>query len=162
MENKNLQKEYIEHLNELLVAVDYKKLDISCNSTDDCYAKDILKKMHDIFVDVYQTDYLDSYTYEFVEVPAIIRGRNTGHIGFGILSLDLESSGEHLGTYFLTPRGVIEQGDENLSATDKKYLDQIYIPYDYWYTVVLERDYHVDFDDVPDKIEDMLNVCYSN
>ncbi len=93
MENKDLQKEYIEHLNELLITVDFKKLDMSCNSTDDTYAKDILKKMHDIFVDVYQSDYLDSYTYDFVEVPAIIRGRDTGHIGLGILSLDLESSG---------------------------------------------------------------------
>ncbi|MBU5314523.1 hypothetical protein KQI38_21095 [Tissierella carlieri] len=54
------------------------------------------------------------------------------------------------------------QGDENLSASNKKYLDQTYIPYDYWYTVVLERDYHVDFDNVPDKVEDMLNVCRSN
>jgi hypothetical protein len=162
MGNKDLRKEYVEHLNALLITVDFKELDVSCNSTDHSYAKNILKKMHDIFIEVYKTDYLDSYTYEFVEVPAIIRGRNTGHIGLGILSLDLESSGEHWGTYFLTPRGVIEQGDEKLSATDKKYLNQTYIPYDYWYTVVLERDYHVDFDNVPEKIGDMLNVCHSN
>ena len=28
-------------------------------------------------------------TYEFVEVPAIIKGKNTGHIGLGIVSLDI-------------------------------------------------------------------------
>ncbi len=67
----------MEHLNALLIIVDFKKLNVSCNSTDDSYAKDILKKMHDIFTEVYKTDYLDSYTYEFVKVPAIIRGRNT-------------------------------------------------------------------------------------
>ena len=49
MENKDFQKEYIEQLNELLIAVDFKELDKSCNSEDDSYAKDTLKKMHDIF-----------------------------------------------------------------------------------------------------------------
>ncbi|WP_199242565.1 hypothetical protein [Desulfosporosinus fructosivorans] len=75
-------------------------------------------------------------------------------------TLDLESSGEHWGTFFLTPRGVIDQGKEKMSATDFKYLNQTYIPYDYWYTVSVERDHLVDFDNVPEKIADMLNVCY--
>jgi len=162
MEDRDLQKEYIEHLNTLLLTVDFKELDVSCNSTDHSYAKDILKKMHDIFIEVYKTDYLDSYTYEFVEVPAVIKGRNTGHIGLGIVSLDLESSGEHWGTFFLTPKGIIEQGSEVQSVSDTRYLNQTYIPYDYWYTISLERDYHVDFDNVPEKIEDILNVCHPN
>lgn len=162
MKSKDLQKEYIERLNDLLQTIDFKKLDVSCNSADDSYAKDILKRMHDNFIEVYKTDCLDSHTYEFVEVPAIIRGRNTGHIGLGIVSLDLESSGEHWGTFFLTPKGVIEQGGEKLSVSDTKYLNQTYIPYDYWYTVSLERDHHVDFDNIPEKIADILNVCHSN
>lgn len=33
------------------------------------------------------------------------RGRNTGHMGLGIVTLDLESFGEHWGTFFLTPKG---------------------------------------------------------
>lgn len=127
--------------------IDFKKLDVSCNSADDSYAKDILKKMHDSFVEVYKIDYLDGYAYEFVEVPAVIRGRNTGHIGLGIVSLDLQSSGEHWGTFFLTPKGVIDQGVEKLSPSDTRYL---------------ERDHHVDFDNTPEKIADMLNVCQLN
>jgi hypothetical protein len=39
--------------------------------------------MHDLFVEVYGTDYLDS-NFEFVGLPAVIQGRNTGHIGLGI------------------------------------------------------------------------------
>lgn len=37
---------------------------------------------------------LDSY-YKFVELPAVIQGRNTSHIEIDIVALDLESSGEH-------------------------------------------------------------------
>ncbi|MHB8061623.1 MAG: hypothetical protein ACYDG2_03140 [Ruminiclostridium sp.] len=107
------------------------------------------------------TDYLDS-GYEFVDIPAVIQGRNTGHIGLGIVTLDLESSGEHWGTFFLTPMGVIDQGGEKMKPAESKYLSTVYIPYDYWYTVYIERDHHVDFDNVPEKIADMLNVCYSD
>lgn len=149
-------------LNGLLLTLDLKKLDISCNSEDDSYAKDILKNMHGIFVEVYKTEHLDSYTHEFIEVPAIVKGKNTGHIGLAILSIDIESSGEHCGTFFLTPRGVIEQGSKKLLDYEKEYISQTYIPYEYWYTVSLERDFHVDFDNVPEKIVDMLSVCSSD
>ncbi|MBU5426888.1 hypothetical protein KQI41_10745 [Tissierella pigra] len=162
MEDRDLQRDFIMRLNGLLFTLDLKKLDISCNSEDDSYAKDTLKKMHDIFIEVYKTDYLDSCTYEFVEVPAIIKGKNTGHIGLGIVSLDIQSFGEHWGTFFLTPKGVIEQGSEKLFAYEREYVNQTYIPYDYWYTVSLERDYHVDFDNVPEKIGDMLNACHTD
>lgn len=161
MENKNLQEVYIERLNAFLPTLDFTKLDQSCNSAEDEYAKEILKQMHDIFIEVYDTDYLDS-EYEFVELPAVIQGRNTGHIGLGIVTLDLQSSGEHWGTFFFTPRGVIDQGMEKLSASDSKYLKRNYVPYDYWYTISVERDHHMDFDNVPEKIMEMLNGCYPN
>jgi hypothetical protein len=159
MNNRNLQEAYIERLNKLLPTVDFAKLEMSCNSTDNSYAKGILKQMHDAFVEVYGTDYLDS-GYEFVELPAVIQGRNTGHIGLGIVTLDLESSGEHWGTFFLTPRGVINQGTEKMSKADSQYINKTYIPYDYWYTISVERDHHVDIDNIPEKVADMLNVCY--
>lgn len=162
MESKDLQREFIMRLNGLLFTLDLKKLDISCNSEDYSYAKDTLKKMHDIFIDVYKTDHLDSHTHEFIKVPAIVRGKNTGHIGLAILSIDVESSGEHCGTFFLTPRGVIEQGSKKLLEYEKEYVSQTYIPYEYWYTIFLERDFHVDFDNVPEKILDMLRVCRWN
>ena len=160
MGNKDLRTVYIEQLNYLLPTVDFPKLDKSCNSEDDSYAKEILKRMHDIFTDVYGTDCLDS-GYEFVDLPAVIQGRNTGHIGLGIVTLDLESSGEHWGTLFLTPKGVIEQGGENIKPDQSKYLSTVYIPYEYWYTASVERDHHVDFDNAPEKVAALLNHCYS-
>ncbi len=48
MENKNLQDTYIDCLNEMLPSVDFLKLEQSCNSADDEYAKIILKQIHDI------------------------------------------------------------------------------------------------------------------
>lgn len=161
MEEKNLQAVYIERLNAMLPTVDFAKLDQSCNSENDSYAKEILKRMHDICVDVYGTDHFDNYTYEIVEFPAVIRGRNTGHIGLGIVTLDLESSGEHWGTFFLTPKGVIEQGGENIKPDQSKYLSTVYIPYEYWYTVSVERDFHVNFDNAPEKVAALLEHCYS-
>jgi hypothetical protein len=159
MDNENLQSVYIERLNDLLPTVDYERLDRSCNANDNQYAKEILKQMHDLFVEIYHTDNLDS-GYEFVELPAVIQGRNTGHIGLGLISLDLRSSGEHWGTFFLTPRGVIDQGLEKMKPADSKYLSSVYIPYNYWYTVSIERDHHVDFDHVPEKVAGLLNSCY--
>ena len=54
--------------------------------------------------------------------------------GFGIVFLDLQSSDEHWGTFFLTPQGVINQGAEKISKEHASYLKEVYIPYDYWYT----------------------------
>lgn len=153
MNNKDLQAAYIERLNCILPTVEFAKLDHSCNSAEDDYAKEVLKQMHDAFVEVYGTDYLDNSDYEFVELPVV-------NIGLGIVSLDLDSSGEHWGTFFLTPMGVIDQGNEKLQPTQSNYLSTIYIPYDYWYTVSVERDHHVDFENLPEKIADMLNACY--
>lgn len=160
MKEKDLQAAYIERLNALLKTVDCVKLDRSCNAGDGEYAKDILKQMHDLFVEVYHTDNLDNNSYEFVDLPAVVRGQKTGHIGLGLVTLDLQSSGEHWGTYFLTPRGVIDHGFDKLKPADSKYLSSTYIPYDYWYTVNVERDHHVDFEHVPEKVTDMLNTCY--
>lgn len=158
MDNKNLQEAFIKNLNEILTDIDFAKLDASCNSDEDGYAKETLKKMHDAFVEVYGTDYLDS-GYEFVELPAVIQGRGTGHIGLGIVTLDIQSSGEHQGTFFLTPRGVIDQGGGDMPKPHSQYLKDNYAPYDYWYTIMLERDHHVDFDNVPEKVTDLLNGC---
>ena len=44
--------------------------------------------------------------------------------------------------------------------TQSKYLSTVYIPYEYWYTVSVERDHHVDFYNVPWKVAELLNHCY--
>lgn len=159
MNSEDMQAVYIERMNTLLKTVDFTRLDRSCNSKNNAYACGILKQMHDLFKEVYQTDSLD-YEYEFVDVPAVIRGRNTGHLCLGLVTLDLQSSGEHYGSWFFTPRGVLDDGSEEMCPENALYLRAVYTPYDYWYSVYIQRDHHVDFDNVPAKVAQMLDACY--
>jgi len=159
MYNREAPAVFFEKLEAMFQSVDFGRLDRSCNTARDGYAKEILKRMHGIFVEVYGTDYLDNDEYEFVDVPAIIRGRNTGHIWLGIVTLDLESSAEHCGTYFLTSMGVIDHGSDELSPAESKYLSDICIPYDFWYTVYIEQDHYADFTRLPRKVAMLMSGC---
>lgn len=159
MDKQNKQQGFVDKVNRILSSVDFNQLDCSCNSSNNGYARSILQALHKAFVSVYQTDYLDRGEYGFVELPAVIRGRNTGHIALGIVTLDLESSGEHFGTFFLTPHGVIEQGGEDTAEWKQEYIRKTFIPYDYWYTPEVEHDIHVDFESVPPEVAELLEAC---
>lgn len=150
------QEKFIENVNRVLQKVDYKKLDQSCNGENPEYAKEVLRQMHEAFLSAYGSHYLESDEYEFVELPAVIRGRNEGHVTLGIVTVDLHSSGEHWGTFFLTPRGVLDQGEKSLPESDRNYLRENFAPYDYWYTPTVEGDIHVDFEDVPESVQSLL------
>lgn len=163
MENNELQTVYIDKLNkDILPDIDYKKLHESCKSHDKQYAKEILKSLHDAFLEVYKTDYLTASEYEFVLVPAVIQAGKTGDISLGIVTLDIDSSGEHWGTIFFTDKGLIDDHAQNLSNVQKDYIRTNYIPYKYWYTVEVERDHHVDFENAPEEIRAMLDYCHPN
>lgn len=160
MDNNELQTIYIEKLNkDILPKLDFKKLHESCNSSDKQYAKEVLKSVHDAFIQVYQTDYLTDKEFEFVLVPAVIKARKTGNVSIGIVTLDIGSSGEHWSTIFFTDKGLIDDQDESFSKAEREYIDANFIPYDYWYTVDVERDHHMDFENVPEEICEMLNYC---
>ncbi len=160
MDNNELQTVYIEKLNkDILPKLDFEKLHESCNSLDKQYAKEVLKSLHDAFIQIYQTDYLTDREFEFVLVPAVIKAQKTGDVSIGIVTLDIESSGEHWGTIFFTDKGLIDDHDESFSKTEREYIDTNFIPYDYWYTVDVKRDHHVDFENVPEEISEMLNYC---
>jgi len=159
MTGNDLISTYLKRVSQLFDVVDLERLDKSCNSKDNKYAKGVLKDMNEIFVDVYRTNSLVQDRYWFVYVPAVIRGIKTGHIGIGLVLLDLRSSGEHWNTYFLTPMGLIDQNEETITPEEAKYLTETYIPYQYWYTVGIGSDSHVDFDNIPDDAADILRAC---
>ncbi len=151
-----LEKRYLEKLNtEILSRVDFDKLDSSCNSENVAYAAGILKELHEAFVSVYGTDTPET-TLGFVSAPAVLRGKS-GRMAVGLVSLDLESAGEHYGSYFFTRFGVIDDGARDNGPQAAAYLKFLFQPYDYWYTVTIERDHHVDFDNVPEAVADILN-----
>lgn len=145
------QRYFFKRIDALLPAVDLYKLDESFNSFDDSYAKEVLKKINDIFIDVYDADYLERCN-EFAEMPAVIRGQESGHVGLAIINIDIKT-GEQWRTHFLTPRGIIERDKYEIYSDDYNYVMETYPTYDYWYT----GDKNIDFENEPDDIINILN-----
>ena len=127
---EKLEETFANNINAVLRKVSFEHLESSLQSPDKSYAGDVLKKMHNAFVKTYGTDYLED-EYEFVNIPAAIRSCNTGKLCLGIVMLDLQSSGEHWGTDFLTPYGVVLLGDSDTGADLQKYIRDNFMPYDY-------------------------------
>lgn len=145
------QRYFFKQIDALLPTADLYKLDESFNSSDDSYAKEVLKKINDIFFDVYGADYLES-SNEFAEMPAVIRGQKSGHVGLAIINIDIKT-GEQWRTHFLTPRGIIERDKHEIFSDDYNYVMETYPTYDYWYT----GDKNIDFENEPDDIINILN-----
>lgn len=155
----DLQKNYTDAVNGILSNVKFPLLSRSCNGHDIGYAKEVLQKLHQAFVDTYGSDCIKSVYGDFLDVPAVIQGIKTGNIALGLVTLDLSSSGEHWGTAFFTEHGVIDQCDENLSAASRKYLQEYFGSYNYWYTPEIPGDIHVDFENLPGKVQTLLSAC---
>ena len=151
------QQEFINKINEILEKTDFKLLNMSCNSENTSYAAEKLFAMHQAFETVYGEGYVDE-AYGMVMMPAVVCGRDSGIRTLALVTLDLESSGEHFGTIFMTPGGMMEQGTSSLSEKQKQALAEYYIPYDYWYTPLVERDHHVDFTQMPEEVADIRRM----
>lgn len=156
---EKLQEQFIDNMNAVLKNVHFVRLENSCASPDKSYAGEVLKRMHDAFVKTHGTDHLENGEFEFVSIPAVIRSSNTGKLCLGIVTLDLGSSGEHWGTDFLTPYGVVSQGAPDMNADLRKYIRENFSPYDYWYTADVERDIHVGFDKIPEDVAGLIAIA---
>ena len=151
------QQEFIDKINEILEKTDFKLLNMSCNSENTSYAAEKLFAMHQAFDEVYGEGYVEE-GYGMVMMPAVIRGRESGIHALAVVTLDLESSGEHWGTTFLSPGGPLVQGYVYLTEEQKQAIKEYYVPYDYWYTPLVERDNHVDFTDMPDSVANIRKM----
>lgn len=151
------RREFIEKVNGILEDVDFKLLNMSCNSENTGYAAEKLLAMHQAFGEVYGEGYVDE-SCGMVMMPAVIRGRKSGIQTLALVTIDLESAGEHWNTVFLTPGGPIAQGNKELTQEQKKALSEYYLPYDYWYTPLVERDHHVDFAEMPESARRMIKM----
>lgn len=148
---------YIEKVNEILKHVDFGVLNISCNLGNPNYAQNILLDLHKAFEEVYGTDYVDPEN-EMVLTPAVIKGDESGIQTLALVAIDLMSAGEHWGTIFFTPGGILEQGDPELTEDQKRAISEYYMPYSYWYTPLVERDIHVNFDEVPESVRNITKL----
>ena len=150
-------REFLGKINEIVKETDFYRLNVSCNGGDTAYAAEKLLDMHQAFETVYGEGYVDE-EYGMVMMPAVVCGRDSGIRTLALVTLDLESSGEHFGTIFMTPGGLLEQGSSSLSEKQKQALAEYYIPYDYWYTPLVERDHHVDFTQMPEEVADIRRM----
>lgn len=158
IDSEKLMDDYAKSVNrDVLPGLHWLGLKQAYQNRDYELPKQILKKLHDTFLKVYGTDCLDD-SYDFILAPAAIRVRATGEVYAGLVELDLSSSGEHWGTSFITPYGVFSQSDESLSDLQQKYV-RSFIPYDYYYTLDIPGDIHVDKGNIPDDIREMLGFC---
>ena len=151
--SEKLNARFYDALNkDILPLVDWDVLGSAYEKRDMSYIKDILQKMHDAFVQIYGTDML-TRDMGFVSVPGILRGGNST-ICLALLDIDTMSSGEHWGTTYLTPNGIY-QPEQKCHPLAEKYAREM-TPYDYWYTMGFLTDHHVDFDNCPKDIINMI------
>lgn len=151
------EQEFIDKINEILGKTDFLLLNTSCNTENTSYAAETLLAMHQAFEEVYGEGYVDE-KYGMVMMPAVVRGRESGIQTLALVTLDLASSGEHWGTIFFTPGGPLEQEHEELTEEQKRAIKEHYIPYDYWYTPLVERDHHVNFTEMPESVTDIRRL----
>lgn len=151
------EQEFIDKVNEILDKTDFLLLNMSCNTENTSYAAETLLAMHQAFEEVYGEGYVDE-KYGMVMMPAVVKGTESGIKALALVTLDLESSGEHWGTTFLTPGEPLVQGNAELTEEQKRAIREYYIPYDYWYTPLVERDHHVNFTDMPETVANIRRL----
>ena len=154
-----LRRRFIQSVNSILEELDFEELERSCNGSDPSYAQEILQRMHQAFLNIYRTDCLTDPGLSLVELPAVIRGKRTGEVTLGLVTLDLAASGGRWNTVFITPVGVLSQNKEQMSRIQRTYLLEKFMPYDYWYTPGVPCDAHINYDNVPYKVVRLATAC---
>lgn len=91
-------------------------------------------------------------------IPGVIQSRNTGNICLTLLELDLQSSGEHFHTGYLTKMGVLSYGNPELSKEARNFIKEMYGPYDYGYTATIPNDIHVSPETFPPAVKEMVST----
>ena len=153
--SEKLQIAYADKVNkEVLSQVEWLGMRNAYKLDDMSVPMDLLKLLHEKFVEVYGTDQLGSDD-GMVTVPGVVQSSD-GKFYVALLDLDVASSGEHWGTTFFTPKGVLSDHsqDPGIMSEVKKMA-----PYSYWYTVELERDCHINWPNCPERVNEMLRFA---
>ena len=154
---RNYDKYYEAVHRDIFADVDLDRFAAEIENANDSYTTEILKQLHDKFVEIYDTDNVDTLV-GFIQVPAIVESLKTGNYYPALVTLDLDSSGEHWGTCVLSPDGVFEQGEQVENESEAEFWKES-IPYRYWYTVTCENDIHVDMADCPEDIGYIISAA---
>ena len=139
---ERMESDFIDGVNQNVIPkIDMKKLGASYDARDTAYPTEVLKMLHDQFIEAYGTDSLTGDVADFVIVPGVVLGANN-KIYVVLLELDLSSSGEHWNTQFFTPCGVYSHISDNPNLAAQKYMKGV-VPYRYWYTPQYSGDIHI-------------------
>ena len=71
----------------------------------------------------------------------------------------LTDAGKRWNTVFITPVGVLSQRGENMSRIQKIYLQEKFLPYDFWYTPEVPCDMRINYDHVPHSVMRLVTAC---
>lgn len=93
---RNYDKYYEAVHRDIFADVDLDRFAEEIENANDNYTTEILGQLHDKFVEIYDTDSVDSLV-GFIQVPAIVESLQTGDYYPALVTLDLDSSGEHWG-----------------------------------------------------------------
>lgn len=165
--HKSPSERYVEHINaNILPFIDYNELAKSYQTEEKSYAKGILNLLHTAMVEQYGTNTLspsyNSMEDDYVVVPGVIQGTESGKIAVALLGLDLESSGEHCETDILCRYGVVSQGENKLPPSINAEIVVDFMPYHYGYTAKIPDDIHIQNSRLPDGIKEMLGSFQSH
>lgn len=167
IEQKSPSERYVDHINaDILPFIDYSELAQSYQTEEKAYAKGILNLLHAAMVEQYGTNTLspsyNSMEDDYVVVPGVIQGMESGKIAVALLGLDLESSGEHCQTDILCRYGVVSQGENKLPPSINAEIVVDFMPYHYGYTTKIPDDIHIQNSRLPDGIKEMLGSFQSH
>ena len=152
---RNYDKYFDAVHRDIFADVDLDRFAEEIENADDTYTTEILRQLHEKFVEIYGTDTIDELA-GFVQVPAIVESLQTGDYYPALVTLDTDSSCEHWGLCVMTPLGVIEHDAIEETAEEKTFKQHL-VPYRYWYTVNCESDIHVDMAECPEDIWDIIS-----
>jgi hypothetical protein len=150
--SEKLQTEYIDKINnDVIPYIGWSGMSLAYQRDSMAVPTDLLKMLHEKFVEVYGTDHVEPDN-GMLTVPGVVQTHD-GKLYTALLELDAASSGEHWGTTFFTPKGVLsdQSADPEIQTEVQKM-----VPYEYWYTVEMERDHHVDWSICPDEVNNMI------
>lgn len=128
---EKMHNDFINAVNhEVIPKINWKEFAEAQAVKDNSYAAGILAELHNAYVGAYGSDVIDR-EMGMLQVPALINA-NDGLIYPALVCIDTESSGEHWGTTFFSPRGIFEQNGVEYPSEDRAFLRSL-IPYDYYY-----------------------------
>ncbi len=154
----NLFKTYVERIEKnILSKMDFKEYMKALNENDTLYLAELLKQFHDEFDTVYETEVVEN-EFEWVSVPAVIKARDSGKLTLGLVNLDLTERAEHVYTSFITPNGLYHHITDDVPDDLADFILP-FIPYDYYYTIEIPHDIHVDMNCMPDEVRRIIGYC---